>query len=175
MLPWDQLGHELKELAAVLRWAWCSISHLLPESVSRTLCQLTTKPQDQVGSARELSRAQATDLVVSQIIRNSSTWSLSYTTPDHIPKRCSTIPQGYLFIHLHSSFLSFMIARNWKQPCYPSTEERIKKLCGEFMQWNITQVLKKWHHEFCKQMDGAGRDPEKSTWYILMHSLASRY
>ena len=31
----------LKELAAVFRWACCSISHLLPESVSLTLCHFT--------------------------------------------------------------------------------------------------------------------------------------
>ena len=38
MLSWEQLGRVLRELAAVLRGAWCSISHLLLESVSLTLC-----------------------------------------------------------------------------------------------------------------------------------------
>ena len=40
--------------------ACCSISHLLPESVSLTLHQLTPNPQVQVGSGWELSRTQAT-------------------------------------------------------------------------------------------------------------------
>jgi hypothetical protein len=36
----------------------------------------------------------------------------------------------------------FIIARNWKQPRCPSTEEWIKKLCGSFTQWSIIQLLK---------------------------------
>jgi hypothetical protein len=35
----------------------------------------------------------------------------------------------------------FVIARNRKQPSYPSTEELIGK-CGSFSQWKITQPLK---------------------------------
>jgi hypothetical protein len=44
------------------------------------------------------------NLVVSQKTRNSSTSRLSYTTPGHIPKRCSTTPQGQLLNYVHSSF-----------------------------------------------------------------------
>jgi hypothetical protein len=35
----------------------------------------------------------------------------------------------------------FIIARSWKEPRYPSTEEWIQK-CGTFTQWNTTQLLK---------------------------------
>ena len=35
----------------------------------------------------------------------------------------------------------FTIARTWKQPKCPSTDERIKR-CGTYIQWNITQPLK---------------------------------
>jgi hypothetical protein len=45
------------------------------------------------------------NLVVSQKIQNSSTSRPSYTTPGHVPKRCSTIPQGGLLNYVHSSFI----------------------------------------------------------------------
>ena len=45
------------------------------------------------------------NLVVSQKIDNSSTWRPSYTTPGHIPKRCSTILQRQLLNYVHSSFI----------------------------------------------------------------------
>jgi hypothetical protein len=35
----------------------------------------------------------------------------------------------------------FIIARSWKEPRYPSTEEWIWK-CGTFTQWNTTELLK---------------------------------
>ena len=35
----------------------------------------------------------------------------------------------------------FIIARNWKQPRYPSITKRIKK-CGTLTQWNTSQLLK---------------------------------
>ena len=50
----------LKELPAVFRWACCSISHLLPESVSTAQYHLTSNPQEQVGSVSEQPGAQAT-------------------------------------------------------------------------------------------------------------------
>jgi hypothetical protein len=34
------------------------------------------------------------------------------------------------------------IARSWKEPRCPSTEEWIQK-CGTFTQWNTTQLLEK--------------------------------
>ena len=33
----------------------------------------------------------------------------------------------------------FTIARTWKEPRYPSTDEWIKKLWYIYIQWNITQ------------------------------------
>jgi hypothetical protein len=35
----------------------------------------------------------------------------------------------------------FIIARSWKEPRCPSTEEWIQK-CGTFIQWNAAQLLK---------------------------------
>ena len=36
----------------------------------------------------------------------------------------------------------FIIARSWKEPRCPSTEEWIKKKRGTFIQWSTTQLLK---------------------------------
>jgi hypothetical protein len=36
----------------------------------------------------------------------------------------------------------FIIARSWKEPRCPSTEEWIQK-CGTFIQWSTTQLLKR--------------------------------
>jgi hypothetical protein len=37
----------------------------------------------------------------------------------------------------------FIIARSWKEPRCPSTEEQIQKMWyGTFTQWNTTQLLK---------------------------------
>jgi hypothetical protein len=41
----------------------------------------------------------------SQKIGNSLTSKPSYTTPRHIPKKCSTIPQGHLLNYVHSRFI----------------------------------------------------------------------
>jgi hypothetical protein len=47
------------------------------------------------------------------------------TPPDHILKGCSILPQG----HFSTMFIAavFIIARNWKQPRCPTTEEWIRK------------------------------------------------
>ena len=37
----------------------------------------------------------------------------------------------------------FTIAKTWKQPKCPSTEEWIKKMWYIYVQWNITQPLKR--------------------------------
>ena len=37
----------------------------------------------------------------------------------------------------------FTIARTWKQPRCPSTDEWIS--CGTYTQWNVTQLLKRMH------------------------------
>ena len=44
-------------------------------------------------------------LEVTQKIENSSTWRPSYTTPRHIPKRYSTIPQGHVLHYVHRSLI----------------------------------------------------------------------
>ena len=38
----------------------------------------------------------------------------------------------------------FIIARTWKQPRCPSADEW-KESCGTYIQWNITQPLKRIH------------------------------
>ena len=72
-------------------------------------------------------QARTTTLEISlatpQKIGHSSTQGPSYTTPGHIPKRyckdkCSTMFIAALFI----------IARSWKEPRCPSTEEWIQKM-----------------------------------------------
>ena len=45
------------------------------------------------------------NLMVPQKIGSSSTPRPSYTTPRHIPKRCSSIPQGHLLNYVYSSFI----------------------------------------------------------------------
>ena len=45
------------------------------------------------------------NLVVSQKIWNNSTPRLSYPTPEHIPERGPTIPQGHSLNYVHSSFI----------------------------------------------------------------------
>jgi hypothetical protein len=37
----------------------------------------------------------------------------------------------------------FIIARSWKEPRCPSTEEWIQKKCGTFTQWSTTRLLKR--------------------------------
>ena len=39
----------------------------------------------------------------------------------------------------------FIIARTWKQPRCPLVDEWIRKLCGTYTQWSITQPLKRIH------------------------------
>ena len=46
-----------------------------------------------------------TNLVVSQKTGNSSSLIPTYTTPGHIPKRCSNIPQRHLLNYVHSIFI----------------------------------------------------------------------
>ena len=44
-------------------------------------------------------------VVVSQKPGNEPTTRPSYTTPGHIPKRCSVIPQGHLINYIHSNLI----------------------------------------------------------------------
>ena len=73
-------------------------------------------------------------LEVSQKIGNNSTSRTSYTTPGHLPKRCSAIPERHL---LNFMFMASLLikAKNWenknknknKNRC-PPKEARIKKM-----------------------------------------------
>jgi hypothetical protein len=45
-----------------------------------------------------------TNLEVLEKIENSYTRGPSYTTTRHIPKRCSTIPQGHMLQYVHINF-----------------------------------------------------------------------
>ena len=49
----------------------------------------------------------------------------------------------------------FKIAKTWKQPKCPSTEEWIQKMRCTYTQWNIIQPLKrmKYQHFFATWMD----------------------
>ena len=47
----------------------------------------------------------------------------------------------------------FTIAKTWKQPKYPSTDELIQKLCVVCTQWNTTQPQKEQNNVICSNMD----------------------
>ena len=49
----------------------------------------------------------------------------------------------------------FIIAKTWKQPKCPLTDEWIKKMCYIFAQWNVTLPLKKYYNAICSNMDGS--------------------
>jgi hypothetical protein len=66
------------------------------------------------------------NLMISQKIENKSSRP-SYTTPGHILKRYSTIPQRHLLNYVHSSLICNV--RSWKKPRCPSSEVLIKKTC----------------------------------------------
>ena len=70
----------------------------------------------------------------------------------------------------------FVIARTWKQPKCPSTEERTGKMWDIYtMKYHTAE--KKWQLEFCRQMDGARKhhfkwgnpDPERQLSHVLTH------
>lgn len=69
---------------------------------------------------------QKISMVVLQKTGNRPFTSSSCTTLGHIPKRCLIILQGHLLGYVHNSL--FAIARTWKNPRCPSTEEWIKKM-----------------------------------------------
>ena len=48
----------------------------------------------------------------------------------------------------------FTIAKTWKPPKCPSTEEWIKKVWYIYIQWNITQPEKGTNNAICNSMDG---------------------
>jgi hypothetical protein len=72
----------------------------------------------------------------------------------------------------------FIIARNWKQSRCPSANNG-KRKWGTFTKWSITQLLKKWHHEICRQMELENNHPEWGNPYVESkhgrQSLTSEY
>jgi len=66
-------------------------------------------------------------LAISQIIGNSSTSRYSYTTPGHIPKRCSPIPQGHLPHYVYNSLI-FNKPETGNHPDVPQPEEWIENM-----------------------------------------------
>ena len=48
----------------------------------------------------------------------------------------------------------FIIARTWKKPKCPSTEEWIKKKRSIYTMGYYSAVKIKWHYEICQQIDG---------------------
>jgi hypothetical protein len=111
-------------------------------------------------------------LVVPEKTGHSTTWRSSYTSPGYIPKRCSITNKDTCSTTFTAAL--FIIARSWKQPRCPSTDECIQKV------WYIytistTQRLKQWLHEVHRQMDGTriyhsewgNPDTKEHTWYVL--------
>ena len=60
-------------------------------------------------------------VVISQKIRKESSPRPSNTSFGYISKGCSTVPQGHVFSSVIEAL--FCIARTWKQPKCPLTEE----------------------------------------------------
>ena len=81
------------------------------------------------------------NMVVPQEDGNRSTTRFSYTTLGQTQRMLHPTTETLTCSSMCSAAL-FTIARNWKQPRCPSTEEWIKK-CGPFIQWAITHLLNK--------------------------------
>ena len=47
----------------------------------------------------------------------------------------------------------FTIAKTWKQPKHPLTDEWIQK-CGTYTQWNTIQPQEEQNNVICSNMDG---------------------
>jgi len=65
-------------------------------------------------------------LEVPQKIGHSTTWGPSYSTPGHIPKRCSNIQQRHMLHYVHSSLI--YNSQKLERTQMPSTEEWIQKI-----------------------------------------------
>jgi hypothetical protein len=50
----------------------------------------------------------------------------------------------------------FVIARSWKEPKYPSTEEWIQKMWYIYTMEYYSAIKKQGIHEILRQMDGSG-------------------
>jgi hypothetical protein len=65
-------------------------------------------------------------LTDTQKIGHSTTGGSRNTSPGHISRRCSTSEEGHKPHYVHNSLI--YIARSWKEPRCPSTEEWIQKM-----------------------------------------------
>ena len=118
-------------------------------------------------------------MAVSKKIGNKPTPGSSNTTLGYIPKRCSIILQKHLF----NCVTAALIARTWKQPRCPSTEEWIKTIWHIYTLEYYSTVktkqnkTKQWHLEICIKMDGTRKhypewgnpDPNRWIWCELIH------
>ena len=70
-----------------------------------------------------------------------------------------------------------VIARNWKQPRCPSTEEWMEKMWYIYTMEYYSAEKKQWNLEICREMDGTRRNhseggnpiTKRQTWYVLTH------
>ena len=67
------------------------------------------------------------NMEISEKIRKQRSSRPNNTTFGYVPKGCSIIPQGHVLSYVHIS-IHIVIARNWKQPRCPSTEEWTRKM-----------------------------------------------
>ena len=71
----------------------------------------------------------------------------------------------------------FVIARTWKHPKCPSTEEWIEKMWYIYTMEYYSAEKKQWNLEICRQIDGTRRNhsersnpiTKRQTWYVLTH------
>lgn len=84
----------------------------------------------------------------------------SYTSLGNISKGLSILHRDTC----SSTFLVvlFIIAINWKHSRYPSTRMQIWKQ-GIITQWNIIQLLSKWHYKINRQKNGAESNTGEDT------------
>ena len=73
----------------------------------------------------------------------------------------------------------FIIARNWKQPRYPSIKKRIKKMWYTYTVEYFTTIKNKDNLKFVQKIDGTRKyhhewgnlDPHRQTLYIFTYKL----
>jgi hypothetical protein len=87
-------------------------------------------------------------LAVPQKIGYSSTRRSSDTTLGHIPSRCSTCNKETCFTMFIAAL--FIIARSWREPRYPSTEEWIQKMWYIYTMEYYSSIK---NNEFMKFLD----------------------
>jgi len=117
---------------------------------------------------------------VPQKIVHWTTWGPSYTSLGHIPKRCPNISKDTCSTMFIPAL--FIIARSWKEPRCPSTEEWIQKMWYIYTMEYYSAIK---NNDFMK-FTGKWRELEniivsevtqsqKNTHGMGMHSLISGY